>query len=100
MGNVLEWSQNIYFADPRQRAQAALARDDIENEPEMTAGQSLNNLFRAQRGGSFLHSRWESRSAARTTYSLMDDTTDYFGFRVARTIAVAGSPAEQAPKTP
>jgi formylglycine-generating enzyme required for sulfatase activity len=100
MGNVLEWSQNVYFADPHQRAQVALSLDDVENEPETTVDASLNNVFRAQRGGSFIHSRWETRSAARTTYSLMDDTTDYFGFRVARTIAVAGSPAADAPKKP
>ena len=29
----------------------------------------------------------------------MTDSTDFFGFRVARTIAVAPSPAEQIPKT-
>jgi len=100
MGNVLEWSQNVYLSDPARRAKIALEIDDVENEPETTVESSFNNVFRAQRGGSFLHSRWESRSAARTTYSLMDDTTDYFGFRVARTIAVTASRAEQAPTTP
>ena len=97
MGNVLEWSQNVYLADPRQRAQIAVAKEDVENEPETKTDASFNSVFRAQRGGSFLHSRWESRSAARTTYSLMDDTTDYFGFRVARTIAVIAPPTDHAP---
>ena len=99
IGNVLQWSQSIYHADPRQRAQFALVMDDVENEPETADHESFSNVFRAQRGGSFLHSRWESRSAARTLYSLMTDSTDFFGFRVARTIAVAPSPAEQIPKT-
>jgi hypothetical protein len=97
MGNVLEWSQNIYHVDAKQRARIASTLDDIEEEPESSAEAFMNAVFRAQRGGSFLHSRWESRSAARTTYSLMDDTTDYFGFRVARTIAVAGSRADRSP---
>lgn len=100
MGNVLEWSQNIYHADARLRTKVGLKFDDAAEEPESAADESMNAVFRAQRGGSFLHSRWESRSAARTTYSLMDDTTDYFGFRVARTIAVADSPAADAPKKP
>ena len=93
MGNVLEWSQNIYHVDPRQRTRIASTLEDIEEEPGNSADETVNTVFRAQRGGSFLHSRWESRSAARTTYSLMDDTTDYFGFRVARTIAVVAPPA-------
>lgn len=100
MGNVLEWSQNIYHVDARRRERIAMSLDDVEDEPADSADETVNNVFRSQRGGSFLHSRWESRSSSRTTYSLMDDTTDYFGFRVARTLAVVGSPAEKAPTAP
>jgi formylglycine-generating enzyme required for sulfatase activity len=100
MGNVLEWSQNIYHVDARRRERIAMSLDDVEDEPADSADETVNDVFRSQRGGSFLHSRWESRSSSRTTYSLMDDTTDYFGFRVARTIAVVGSPAEAGPKAP
>ncbi|MFM8892397.1 MAG: SUMF1/EgtB/PvdO family nonheme iron enzyme, partial [Planctomycetia bacterium] len=96
MGNVLEWSQNVYHADSRQRTATGVTLDDVEQEPESAGEDAMNSVFRAQRGGSFLHSRWQSRSAARTTYSLMDDTTDYFGFRVARTIGVEDAPAGDA----
>jgi formylglycine-generating enzyme required for sulfatase activity/class 3 adenylate cyclase len=86
LGNVLEWSQNIYLPDPRDRLRAAANRDDVEDEAELYPGDAFRTLFRAQRGGSFTHSRWESRSATRTNYAVMTDSTDYMGFRLARTL--------------
>ncbi len=88
LGNVLEWSQNIYLPDPQERLRAATQLDDVEDEAELYAGDAFRNVFRAQRGGSFMHSRWETRSATRINYAVMTDTTDYMGFRVARTVRV------------
>jgi formylglycine-generating enzyme required for sulfatase activity len=89
LGNVLEWSQNIYLPDPRDRLRAAANRDDVEDAAELYPGDAFRTLFRAQRGGSFTHSRWESRSATRTNYAVMTDSTDYMGFRVARTLHIS-----------
>lgn len=89
LGNVLEWSQNIYLPDPQERLRAATQLDDVEDEAELHAGDAFRNVFRAQRGGSFMHSRWETRAATRINYAVMTDTTDYMGFRVARTVRVA-----------
>jgi len=100
MGNVLEWSQDVYHFDSGLRGKITMRREDVEDEPETTTEEALNAVFRSQRGGSFLHSRWDYKSAARTTYSRMVDVTDYFGFRVARTLAVAGPTTEQAPPKP
>jgi formylglycine-generating enzyme required for sulfatase activity len=91
MGNVLEWSQNVYHFDASLRGKINTLLEDVEDEPETTTEEAMNTVFRSQRGGSFLHSRWDYKSAARTSYSRMVDVTDYFGFRVARTLAVAGS---------
>ena len=100
MGNVLEWTQDVYHIDSGLRSKSTMLRDDIEDEPETTTEEAMNSVFRSQRGGSFLHSRWDYKSAARTAYSRMVDVTDYFGFRVARTIAVVGSTTEQTPPKP
>jgi formylglycine-generating enzyme required for sulfatase activity len=86
LGNVLEWSQNIYLSDPQERLRAAATRDDVEDDAELYPGDAFRPVFRAQRGGSFMHSRWETRSATRVNYAVMTDTTDYMGFRVARTV--------------
>jgi len=60
----------------------------FEDEAELHPGDAFRTVFRAQRGGSFMHSRWETRSATRINYAVMTDTTDYMGFRVARTVRV------------
>lgn len=88
LGNVLEWSQNIYLPDPRDRLRATTNPDDVEDEADLHAGDAFRTVFRSQRGGSFMHSRWETRSATRINYAVMTDTTDYMGFRVARTVRV------------
>lgn len=88
LGNVLEWSQNIYLPDPQERLRAITQLDDVEDEAELHPGDAFRTVFRAQRGGSFMHSRWETRSATRINYAVMTDTTDYMGFRVARTVRV------------
>lgn len=100
MGNVLEWSQNVYHFDSGLPEKIPMRREDVEDEPETMTEEAMNTVFRSQRGGSFLHSRWDYKSASRTTYSRMVDVTDYFGFRVARTLAVAGSTTEQTPPKP
>jgi len=89
LGNVLEWSQNIYLTNRQERLRA-VRRDDVEDEAEIYPGEPFRIVFRIQRGGSFIHSRWETRSATRTNYAVMTDTTDYMGFRVARTMRVIG----------
>lgn len=86
LGNVLEWSQNIYLPDPRDRLRSTVNHEDIEDEAELYPGDPFRTVFRAQRGGSFIHSRWETRSATRVNYAVMTDTTDYMGFRIARTL--------------
>jgi formylglycine-generating enzyme required for sulfatase activity len=91
LGNVLEWSQNIYLPDPQERRRAIAHPDDVEDEAELYAGDAFRTVFRSQRGGSFMHSRWETRSATRINYAVMTDTTDYMGFRVARTVQVVPS---------
>ena len=94
-GNVLEWSQNIYRPDAHSRQQASQILDDIEDQIDPKVGESSALLFRSQRGGSFMHSWFEAGSASRTNYSLLDDATDYTGFRVARTIALTPLPSER-----
>ena len=69
--------------------------DDIEDQIDPKVGESSALLFRAQRGCSFMHSWFEAGSASRTNYSLLNDATDYTGFRVARTIALTPFPSER-----
>ncbi|PHY02939.1 MAG: hypothetical protein CK530_03915 [Planctomycetaceae bacterium] len=94
-GNVLEWSQNIYLPNAHSRQQVSQILDDIEDEIVPKVGEPSAPLFRSQRGGSFMHSRYEAGSASRTNYSLPDDPTDYTGFRVARTIDLTPFPSER-----
>ncbi|MEI8071870.1 MAG: SUMF1/EgtB/PvdO family nonheme iron enzyme [Planctomycetota bacterium] len=94
MGNVLEWNQNTFDFDARVRFETGRLVDDIEDALDQSANPSGNPIFRVQRGGSVMNSRYQIYSAARDEYSLMDEEDSYVGFRVACTIAVVPSPAD------
>lgn len=73
-GNVLEWCWDLY------------SKDFYKNSPLRNPVGPFSGSGRVLRGGSWYHYKEFCRSCARSSYDKPNKKTNYYGFRLARTV--------------